>query len=83
MVIKIGTKEYEKAKFELIDSISRFEWQKYISYKKSPKLTCYNFKLSAYNNNVSKTNSFRLQLKMKFEADYGGNIKEIFYYEQE
>ena len=52
--------------------------------KKSPKLTCYNFNSSAYNNNVSKTNSFRLQLKMKFEADYyGGNIKEIFYYEQE
>ena len=49
-----------------------------IKNKKSPKLTCYNIKLSAYNNNVSKTNSFRLQLKMKFEADYGGNIKEIF-----
>ena len=57
MVIKIGTKEYEKAKFELVDSISRFEWQEYISYKKTPKLTCYNIKLSAYNNNVSKSKS--------------------------
>ena len=57
MVIKIGTKEYEKAKFELIDSISYFEWHEYISYKKSPKLTCYNIKLSAYNNNVSKSKS--------------------------